>query len=90
MKSIISNERKCYLTGSHIQLEKHHIMNGVSFRKKAEKDGLWVYLNHDVHYAVHNTRPDWRLMLKQIAQAEFEKTHTREEWMKRYGKNYLG
>lgn len=90
MDSIISNEKKCYLTGSLIYLEKHHCMNGVANRKKADKDGLWVWLNHDVHVAVHNTRPDLKLKLKQIAQQKYEETHTREQWMKRYGKNYLG
>lgn len=28
-------------------------------------------------------------MLQAEAQAKFEETHTHEEWMERYGRNYL-
>lgn len=89
-ESIISNEPVCYLTGSRINLERHHCMNGVSQRKKAEEDGLWVWLNHDVHFAVHNHRPELRNYLKKVAQEAYERTHSRDEWMRRYHKNYLG
>ena len=89
MQSIISNEKRCYLTGSKFKLEKHHCMNGAAYRKKAEHDGLWVWLNADVHRAVHSNRPDWKRELKRIAQEAYERTHTREEWMHRYHKNYL-
>ena len=38
--------------------------------------------------AVHNNR-EMRELLCRIAQTEYEQTHTREEWMARYKKNYL-
>ena len=38
--------------------------------------------------AVHNNR-ETDLMLKRICQEEFEKTHTREEFVRIIGKSYL-
>ena len=89
MQSIISNDKKCYISGYTHNLEKHHCMNGTASRKKADEDGLWVWLNHDIHMAVHSYRPDWKRELKAIAQTAYEKTHSRDEWMARYHKNYL-
>ena len=40
------------------------------------------------NYGVHNDAK-LDLEIKQMAQREFEKTHTREEFMKIFGKNYL-
>ena len=92
-KSIIVDYEKsrphCYITGSTEQLEKHHCMNGVAERKKAEQDGLWVYLRHDVHEMVHTTHPELKAMLKRVAQTAYEQKHSRQEWMNRYHKNYL-
>ena len=74
-------------------LHKHHCMHGTANRKLAEKDGLWVYLCEEKHHehgpeAPHDN-PEVDLQLKQIAQQAFEKKRSHEEWMLRYGKNYL-
>lgn len=89
-KSIMQTEKKCFLTGSEFNLERHHIMNG-PYRKKAEKYGLWIWLNHDVHMYLHDTREGTqkRLELKALAQAEFEKHWSRELWKKEFGKCYV-
>lgn len=89
-KSIISNEKICFISERDYDLEKHHCMNGTASRKKSEEDGLWVWLNSEIHFMVHNTRPDLKRYLKCVAQEAYERNHTREEWMKRYHKNYLG
>ncbi len=92
-KSIIVDYEKfgahCYITGIRTGLERHHCMNGTSQRAKAEKDGLWVWLTHDIHAKVHSTRPDWKYELKRVAQKAYEQNHSRAEWMSRYHKNYL-
>ena len=58
----------------------------------AEAAGLKVDLCIGHHRtgpkAVHNCRGT-RELLCRIAQEEYEQTHTREEWMKIAGKNYL-
>ena len=68
-KSIMQTEKECYVTGSTLNLHKHHIFGG-PFRKKAEKWGLWVYLRADYHIqtpnAVHNNR-EFDLELKKEA-----------------------
>ena len=90
-KSIMQDERRCYLCGKLNDLEKHHIFGGVSNRPISEKLGLWVYLCHECHTgkdgAQYNKMKN--LLLKQDAQFAFERTHTRQEWMKWIGKNYL-
>lgn len=83
----------CYLSGRRwIRLDRHHIMNGTKqLRKFSEKEGLWVYLDHDVHMALHFTKQgiEWEKTLKQEAQKAYEKNHSRESWMKIVRKNYL-
>lgn len=78
-------------------LEEHHVFGGPN-RKISEHYGLKVYLCPKHHEgdidgqkeAVH--RPDYNDyadMLHEIAQREFEKRHSREEFMKKFGRNYL-
>lgn len=93
-KSILQDERKCFLTGyTGPGLHKHHCMNGPD-RQHAEEDGLYIYLRWDYHIAdsqndtPHNNR-DTDLFYKRMAQRKYEESHTRDEWMARYGRNYL-
>ena len=90
MQSIMQKQERCYLTDSTTGLDKHHIMNG-AYRDKAEKYGLWVWLRHDVHMWLHQTPQGAKYAreLKQQAQREFEKTHTRAEWLTLFHRNYL-
>ena len=85
-----TEEERCYLTGSTINLDKHHIFNG-SCRKHAEEDGLFVYLNHNIHMYLHQTGEGRQKMneLKAIGQRAYEKNHSHEEFLRRYHKNYV-
>ena len=92
MKSIMHTVKGfCYLCGRECQTHKHHIFGGPN-RQKSEKLGLWVYLcpechnmsNRGVHF---NKQRD--LLLKQMAQARYETTHTRQEFLSEIGRNYL-
>jgi hypothetical protein len=91
LKSIIQAEKECFFTGFRQWLERHHIFGG-SNRKHSEKYGLWVYLEHHMHNeppeGVHHNR-ERDLALKRIGQAAFERTHSREKFMRIFGKNYL-
>lgn len=90
-ESLISKSKKCYVCGTTQNIHLHHICMGAN-RNNSEKIGAWVYLcyyHHNgssagVHY---NHKLD--LELKQLAQREFEKKHSRDEWMKVIHKNYL-
>ncbi len=97
MKSIIMNEkdRKCYLCGAvgvMGELEWHHIFGGNPNRKKSEKYGLKVRLCHRCHrdnkIGVHSNA-EAADYLHRIGQKAFERTHTRQEFVAIFGKNYL-
>ena len=89
--SIMQEEKRCYITHRTTNLEVHHCLNGTHQRKKADVDGLWVYLTADVHRYIHQTIEGHELLmqLKREAQQAYERTHTRAEFIKRYGKSYL-
>lgn len=73
-------------------LEEHHIFGGNPNRKISEAEGLKVCLCLEHHRvgpaAVHNNHDNMRI-LQQDAQREYEKTHTRKEFMELIGRNYL-
>ena len=92
-KSIISNERVCLVCGTHLNLHKHHIYEGVGRRTLSEKWGCWCYLcarhhnmsNEGVHF---NKTLD--LKLKQQCQKAWEfQCGTREEFIKTFRRSYL-
>lgn len=91
-KSLLSNERRCYLCGTTLNLHVHHIYAG-RFRTKADKTGCWVYLCFDHHVGNHgvHTTPEgqayWKT-LKAKCQEEFERIHGHEEFMKTFKRNY--
>lgn len=95
MESIIQTEKICYLCGRNGNgdaLESHHCI-GASNRNNSEKYGLKVWLcgnrcHRNGKYAVHKNR-EADLKLKRIAQEKFEETHTREEFIQIFGRNYL-
>lgn len=84
------SEAYCYLSGLHTNIDFHHIMNG-AYRKKSEKYGCWVWLNHQVHDKLHSTPEGkkWERTLKQECQRAFENRYSREKWMKEFHRNYL-
>jgi len=91
MKSILQEEKVCYLCGKQYGLELHHIFAGVANRRISEQHGLKVWLCHDCHTgqdgAQYNSEKG--LYLKQMAQTAFEQTHTHDEWMRLIRKNYI-
>ena len=93
MKSILQSEKVCYLTGSTYNLHRHHIYAG-SRRQISEREGFWVWLtgyyhnqsNEGVHGKDGHALDLW---LKQECQRKYEENHSREEFMRLIGKNYL-
>ena len=103
MQSIIQDTKECYLCRLEAErrgyfgtlpgegLHKHHIFFGPANRKLSEKYGLTVWLcyqHHEGNKGVHLHRPA-DLSLKGIAQREFEKTHSREQFRNIFGKSWL-
>ena len=92
MKSILQQDERCYLCKMAIGTQTHHCLPGNPNRKHSEQDGLTVRLCAQCHWKVHfDSQDDGRSMLKlkKDAQEAYEKTHTREEFMKRYGRSWL-
>lgn len=91
MKSILQRDKVCYLCGRKYGLEKHHCLAGVANKPLSEKYGLWVWLCHNCHTGTDGAQydPAKNLLLKRDAQFEFERTHSRAEWMQIFRKNYL-
>lgn len=92
MKTILATEKgTCYLCRHIGYTEAHHIFGGAD-RKKSEQYGLKVYLCPECHRngtsAAHRD-PKTAELLHKEGQEAFEQTHTREEFMRVFGKNYL-
>lgn len=91
MKSILQNEKVCYLCHRQYGLELHHIFAGVANRKISTANGFVCWLCHDCHTGTEGAQynSERNLYLKQMAQAAYEQTHTHDEWMKLIRKNYI-
>lgn len=92
MKSIISDEKRCFVCGRSVGLERHHILKGTAWRKQSEKYGLTVWLCFDHHRGKHgvhngNTALDFKLM--QIAQERFEEIYGHDKFMEVFRRNFL-
>ena len=90
--SILQDKQECYFSKKmNCDLARHEIYFGKN-RQTSKVQGFWVYLTPEWHneanYSVHNNiKTD--LILKQDCQRKFEETHTREEFIKIIGRNYL-
>lgn len=92
-KSLMNNEKVCFLCGTTLNLHKHHIFGGAN-RSKSEKEGCWCYLcafHHNMSdRGVHMNR-EADLMLKRICQKSWmiANNKTEDDFIKEFGKNYL-
>lgn len=96
MKSIvcIQDIKQCYVCGAKNNLHLHHIIFGKN-RKKADEDGLTVWLCYDHHEGTYGVHGKYGHMLdsrlKQIAEEIWLEHYnkTTDDFIKRYGKNYI-
>ena len=89
--SILNNLERCYFCGKPAQCI-HEVYYGTANRRISIQNGFCVGLCHGEHNlytkSVHNDRK-MDLELKQLYQKEYEKNHTRDEFIKLIGKSYL-
>lgn len=75
----------------HRALHKHHAYGGAN-RRISEENGFWVNLCWQHHTygeeAVHENDKNMRLIQRDV-QREYEKTHTRQQFMTLIGRSYL-
>ena len=91
MDSILQTQKECYMCRTTQDLHEHHIFGGPN-RKWSEKYGLKIWLcakHHNMSDAGIHFNKALDREVKQIAQREFEDSHTREEFMQIFGRNYL-
>ena len=91
---LTGKDKRCFVTGRENGLQKHHIFHGSGKREVSDKNGFWCYLVPEKHLAglggLHaNPGNGLDRALKCICQREYEKTHTREEFIRLIGKNYI-
>lgn len=94
MKSILQNEKRCYVCGLYSPVEEHHTIHGNANRKISEQNGFKVYLCYEHHrgtLGVHGRLGhNLDLRLKQDTEKRYlQQGHTKEDWIKLVGKNYL-
>lgn len=91
-KSIMQDQKECYITHSTLELHKHHIFYGTANRQKSEKWGCWVWLTEKYHNmsnrGVHFDKA-LDLQLKQECQRRFEVLHGHDTFMMVFHRNYL-
>ena len=91
MKSILQDEKKCYITGRKYGLHKHHIYGGPN-RRISEEHGFYIWLVPELHnmsdMGIHFDKA-FDLAVKRECQRVYESTHTRAEFMALIGRNYL-
>lgn len=90
-KSIMQEEKCCYLCGRVTMLERHHVMSGTANRPLSERYGLWVWLCHDCHTGTQGAQynPVKNFELRADGQAAFEKQYGHDAWMKVFRRNYI-
>ena len=91
-KSILTDDLEVsFLSGCPAECI-HHIYEGYGRRKISEREGFIVPLTHEEHnmgrYSVHFNK-ELDLMLKRLCQQKYEETHTREDFVRLIGRNYL-
>lgn len=92
MKSILSNERECYICGSPVDLHKHHIYGGSGRRQVSEREGCWVYLcanHHNMSSEGVHFNKELDTSLKQDCQLRWEQLHEHDLFTQTFGRNYL-
>ena len=90
-KSILQDEKKCWVCGTTYNLHKHHIF-GAGLRSTSEKNGLWIWLcapHHNMSDEGVHFNAELNRGIRVACQSEYERTHTRAEWMALIGRNYL-
>ena len=85
--SILTNDMDhCYVCGAYKQ-DIHEIYEG-SKRIASMKNGCCLPVCRKCHQRFHNDR-DFAIVYKKLFQKEFEKEHTRDEFISIFYKNYL-
>lgn len=83
-------EGKCVICGRLGYMHLHHIFEG-SLRKRSDRYGMTCFLCPVCHIGERGVHMNAALnvKLKRAGQRKFEKSHSREDFIKIFGKSYL-
>lgn len=91
-KSILQETKYCLICKTNENLHYHHIYFGKN-RPISDKNGFTCYLCYEHHEGTNGVHGknghNLDMYLKRKCQDEFEKLHTRQDFMRLIGKNYL-
>lgn len=84
-------DKECFICGTTINVENHHVFYGRGLRQLSDKYGTTVYLCHRHHRGNKGVHFNKELdnYLKSLFQQRFEENHSRKEFMEIFGRNYL-
>lgn len=92
MKSILQDEKKCFVCGKTYDLAVHHVYEGTANRRISDATGMTIFLCHFHHNmsdeGIHFNK-ELDLSVKRYAQEIYEREHTREEFRSLFGKSWL-
>ena len=91
--SLLQDTKQCYVCGTRFNINIHEVYFGKN-RQKSIEDGCCVYLcgkhhnqsNNGVHFN-HNLDQELKKQMEEQWLKHYNKT--KEEFIKRYGRNYL-
>lgn len=88
--SIIDNSNYCIECGKY-GVHRHHVLHGLGRRKLADEDGLIIPLCPQCHERLHSSKGhEMDLRYQRLGEmAYLGQGHSIEEFIERYGKNYL-
>lgn len=85
--SILTNDLEhCYICGLK-EVDIHEIYGGCN-RKVSMSNGLCIPVCR-MHHKMITLNASASFELKKLCQQKYEETHTRQEWFRLIGKNYL-
>lgn len=93
MKSVIQDEKVCYITGSTFGLHDHHVYGG-SYHNASERYGLKIWLRADWHvgtnYCIHKDKHLRERIQREVQLKAMEIYHwTLEDWIEKIGRSFL-
>lgn len=92
MKSIMQDNKECYVCKKTQNLHLHHIFFGKN-RQISDKNGFVCYLcyeHHEGNQGVHSKNgTNLDNYLKRTCQEKFERLNSREEFRRLIGKSYI-
>lgn len=90
-KSIMpTKDGRCYVCNNETETVRHEILYGIGNRVFSKIHGTWVNVCPRCHNEIHNNpNTGVDMHLKRDAQWNFERSHSREEFVKIFGRNYL-